>query len=103
MKSHTARRPLPSETKSFTNVKIGNVEIFRVNGAQKREQCGYLVFEEDYQEEISKKAYERVIDYTILGSKTAEIFTAIKDGKFDFQYMCESLLLQAIIHQVGQL
>ena len=74
-----------------TNVKIGNVEIFRVNGAQKREQCGYLVFEEDYQEEISKKAYERVIDYTILGSKTAEIFTAIKDGKFDFQYMCESL------------
>lgn len=74
-----------------TNVKIGNVEIFRVNGAQKREQCGYLVFEEDYQEEISKKAYERVIDFTILGSKTAEIFTAIKDGKFDFQYMCESL------------
>lgn len=36
-----------------TNVKIGNVEIFSVNSAKKREQCGYLVFEEDYQAEIS--------------------------------------------------
>ena len=74
-----------------TNVKIGNVEIFSVNSAKKREQCGYLVFEEDYQAEISKKAYERVIDFTILEGKAAEIFTAIKNREFDFQYMCESI------------
>lgn len=59
--------------------------------AKKREQCGYLVFEEDYQAEISKKAYERVIDFTILEGKAAEIFTAIKNREFDFQYMCESI------------
>ena len=38
-----------------------------------------------------KKAYERVIDFTILEGKAAEIFTAIKNREFDFQYMCESI------------
>ena len=74
-----------------TNIKIGNIEVFRINSEQKREQCGHLVFEENNQVESSKKARDRIIDFEILGSKTAKVLTAIKNKRIDFQYMCESI------------
>ena len=74
-----------------TNIKIGNIEIFRVDSEHKRERCGYLVFEENCHAENSKKVHDRIIDFAILGGKTAKVFTAIKNKKIDFQYMCESI------------
>lgn len=73
------------------NVIIGSVPVFYWNAEGLRDYSGILVFGKTTDAETHKKRKEAIIPHYILKSRTASIFTNIKNNKLGFQHLCESI------------
>lgn len=73
------------------NVGINTADIFCYNEKGLRKDCGLLVYNDNNDLETNKNVSKRIITQEILKTKTASIFTAIKNNKLGFQHICESI------------
>lgn len=73
------------------NVIISSVPVFRLNSKGLREYSGILVFRKATEVETHKKRTEAIIPYYVLRTRTASIFTNIKNNTLGFQHLCESI------------
>ena len=73
------------------NVVMGSVSVFYLNAEGKRDYSGVLVFGRTTETETHKKRKEAIIPYHVLKTRTASIFTNVKNNKLGFQHLCESI------------
>ena len=73
------------------NIGLYNVDVCYLNENNKLDYSGLLVFKEREQEEIHKEANQRMIDYSVIGTHTAELFSLVAKHTFDYEHICESI------------
>lgn len=73
------------------NLIIDGIETFYIDENNKRDFAGALVFPNKHTGESDKKASERILSYYILKNKTSNIFKYIRNGKFGYAHICESI------------
>lgn len=73
------------------NLVIDGIETFYLDGNGKRDFAGALVFPSKHEGEGDKKASERILSYYILENKTSNIFKYIRNGKFGYAHICDSI------------
>ncbi|MGO4971301.1 hypothetical protein ACTQ56_04785 [[Clostridium] aminophilum] len=73
------------------NLVIDGIETFYMNENNKRDFAGALVFPDKQTGENDKKASEQILSYYILKNKTSSIFRYIRNGKFGYEHICDSI------------
>lgn len=73
------------------NIGINTADVFCFDKKGMRKDCGLFVYNDNNDLEINKKVSKRIITQEILKTKTAFIFTAIKNNKLGFQHICKSI------------
>lgn len=73
------------------NIVIDRIETFYLDKNGKRDYAGALVFPSKPEGESDKKASERILSYFVFENKTSSIFKCIKNGKFGYAHICESI------------
>ena len=73
------------------NVFLNSNEVFTFNQEGKRYFYGWLGFPERFSKETSPKAKEQVIDFTILGEKTADLMQIISTEQIGYEYLPRSM------------
>ncbi len=74
-----------------SNLVIDGIETFYIDENNKRDFAGALVFPNKHAGESDKKASERILSYYILENKTSNIFKYIRNGKFGYAHICDSI------------
>ena len=74
-----------------TNIGIYTAEVFYLNHQGQKDYQGLLVFKRQNELETNKTASDQIIKYDVLKSRTGKLFTCIKQEKFSFQHLCESI------------
>lgn len=69
------------------NVFLNSSEVFTFNQEGKRYFYGWLGFPERFSKETSPKAKEQIIDFTILGEKTADLMQIISTEQIGYEYL----------------
>lgn len=73
------------------NVHIGNLDLFFINDEGLRDYSGIIVFPCNYKYESHSKVKERIITYSLLDCKSADLFKAINNDRLVFQHLCKSI------------
>lgn len=74
-----------------SNMSIHSADIFLQNSQQERDYQGLLVFKPRNEVETHKSASDKIIKFSLLKNKTGTLITSIKNGKIDFQHLCNSI------------
>lgn len=69
------------------NVSLNDVEVFSYNQEKKREYFALLCYRPRFAEETNKKVKNQIIDFSILGTKSADLLSIISAGKMDYEYL----------------
>lgn len=69
------------------NVSLDNVEVFAYNQERKRDFFAWLCCRPRFTGETNKKAKDEIIDFSILGTKSADLLNVISAGLLDYEYL----------------
>ena len=69
------------------NVSLDNVEVFAYNQERKRDFFAWLCYRPRFTGETNKKAKDEIIDFSILGTKSADLLNVISAGLLDYEYL----------------
>ena len=69
------------------NVSLNEVEVFVYNQERKRDFFAWLCYRPRFTGETNKKAKNQIIDFSILGTKSADLLSIISTGQIDYEYL----------------
>lgn len=73
------------------NVSLNLSEVFTLNRDGKRYSYGWFGFLKRFSEETSPKAKKQIIDFTVLGEKTADLMQVISTEQIGYEYLPRSV------------
>ena len=74
-----------------SNISFPTIEVFWLNQNKKRDFNGRVLMSRKCTPEVHERIRERIIPYDFWGTRTSRMLTTIKNGKLDFEHLCDSI------------